>query len=160
MNMPNVEFEETIPVESYLYSLTIQISHPAMAPEEITAALGLTPDHAWHVGHPRRTPAGTPLPGHHKQSYWCHTQNIEADRAFFKGALRLLEKLEARSEFVLRLSETGGKVNMNVSLPGDTNIGDVIGWDGLKRFIELKVELGIEVFPGMRLPEKGGASKG
>ena len=44
----------------------------------------------------------------------------------------------------------GGALQAIVNLPGDTNIGDVMGCDILVRLANLKMDLGIEVFPDPR----------
>lgn len=71
----------------------------------------------------------------------------EGKRFFGEEIEKLVATMEASSDFVSNLSETGGVVDIIVHLPGDVNIGDVIPWQILARIAALKANLGIEVFP-------------
>jgi hypothetical protein len=72
---------------------------------------------------------------------------VRYKRSFFESAVRMLERLEAASDFVRSITDTGGEVSIDGALYGRRNIGDVIGWSAMMRFAALKVELGVEVFP-------------
>ena len=53
----------------YWYSVALRIRHPDMDPQDVTAALGIEPKHAWRAGEARRTPVGTPLTGVYRDTY-------------------------------------------------------------------------------------------
>ena len=42
----------------------------------------------------------------------------------------------------------GGAIDLIVNLPGDLNIGDALPWHEMQRLSALRIDLGIEVFPG------------
>jgi hypothetical protein len=58
---------------SSTYTFTLRIKHPSFDPDEITSALGISPDHAWACGEPRRSEAGLTLGGARRNSYWSAT---------------------------------------------------------------------------------------
>jgi len=45
----------------YRYHVGLRLWRPKMDPQEITAALGVTPKGAWRAGDLRRTPVGKPV---------------------------------------------------------------------------------------------------
>lgn len=136
--------------EHHRYSVSLTIKHPSLDPAQITRALGITPRHAWLAGTPRETPAGTSLPGTYPNSYWVASEVVRGQRSFFKGAVSMLERLEAASAFILSITDSGGTVSINVNLFGGENISSVIDWSTLLRFAALRVDLGVEVFPTMQ----------
>jgi hypothetical protein len=50
--------------------LSIRIRHPCIDPQEISAALGLEPDHCFKAGEARTPRAKGQVAGRHTQSYW------------------------------------------------------------------------------------------
>lgn len=136
--------------EDHRYSVSLMIKHPSLDSAQITQALGIAPKHVWLSGTPRKTPAGTSLPGSYPNSYWIASNVVRSQRSFFEGAVAMLERLEAASDFIQIVTDSGGTVLINIGLFGGENIGDAIGWSALMRFAALKVELGVEVFPTMQ----------
>ncbi|MBD0274331.1 MAG: hypothetical protein ICV73_20660 [Acetobacteraceae bacterium] len=132
------------------YSVSLMISHPHLKRAEMTRALGVTPMYGWDAGEPRRTPAGTPQPGNRWNTYWGFSNVTRGKRAFFAGAVGMLERLEKAADFIRGITDSGGKISITVGLYGGQNIGDAIGWSELVRFAALEVELGVEVFPTMQ----------
>ena len=53
------------------------IIHPTICPAEITTALGLEAHTTHQVGHPGRTPKGTPLEGQYRDTRWRHSIRYE-----------------------------------------------------------------------------------
>lgn len=136
--------------EHLRYSVGLMIKHPTLDPAEISQEPGMVPKHSWVAGAPRKTPAGTPLPGTYPHSYWVTFEVVRGRRFFFEGAIAMLERLEAASDSVRGITDSGGTVAINVGLFGGENIGDTIGWSALTRFEALKIQLGVEVFPTMQ----------
>lgn len=56
--------------ESCSCSVSLRIRHPSCDPDDITKELGLTPDHSWARGEPRRSEGGLQLGGVRHDSYW------------------------------------------------------------------------------------------
>jgi hypothetical protein len=50
--------------------LSLRIRHPAIDPDEISSSLGLTPEHCFKAGAPRKAGAGGRMTGQHTQTYW------------------------------------------------------------------------------------------
>jgi hypothetical protein len=50
--------------------LSLRIRHPSIDPKEISASLGLEPEHCFKAGDPRRPAAAGRMSGQHTQSYW------------------------------------------------------------------------------------------
>jgi len=133
-----------------IYSIRLLIRHPTIDPALITARLGLTPNMAQTVGHERRTPIGTRLPGVYQHSAWSHVFEVEGRRHFTKDIVPFLSRLEESGTFLRELTDTGGSVSLCLHLPGHVNIGDVIRWQDLQRMAALHMSLSIEVFPNYR----------
>jgi hypothetical protein len=51
-------------------AVSLRIRHPSCDPNEITRELGLSPDHSWGCGEPRRSDGGMLLGGTRHDSYW------------------------------------------------------------------------------------------
>jgi hypothetical protein len=118
-----------------------------MDPALLTKQLGLRPQLSWLAGGRRETAVGEPLPGVHKLSTWGYMARVSNKRHFFESIIDLLVRLEKRAKFVSEVVNTGGQITLLLHLPGDANIGDVIGWRDLQRLGHLSIDLGVEVFP-------------
>ena len=71
---------------------------------------------------------------------------------FFKRISAFFEQagLEKSKEFLCALVNDGARVNIDVRLPGDVNIGDQLNWQTLELMGRLKINLSLEVFPKER----------
>jgi hypothetical protein len=58
--------------------------------------------------------------------------------------------LEKHAKFLREIVDGGGKISLTAQLPGETNIGDLMGWESLTRLGALKINLGAEVFPNLK----------
>ena len=58
--------------------LSLRIRHPDIDPEEISTALGLTPEHCFKAGESRSSRAGSRSTGRHSQTYWLAPVTAEA----------------------------------------------------------------------------------
>jgi hypothetical protein len=128
------------------YAIRLVIKHPTLRPEEITEQLRLVPHLCHTVGHPRRTPAGTSLPGVYRESVWGYTKGVEGKRAFFDDVVALIDALEPSAAYLVDCAETGGRMFLAVDLLSDANIGDLLSWPQLARLSALRIDLGVEVF--------------
>ena len=123
------------------YTINLHIKHPAIDPAAITRELGLTPDHSWACGEPKRSASGTSS-GVRRNSFWCATLPPLAASAatFFPGAQesarfqRALDmvsgdlgsqlnthllRLHRHQGFIQKLLDEGGEVSFVVELPAD-----------------------------------------
>ena len=55
------------------FSISLRVRHPSMNPDVITGTLGITPEHFWGCGEPRRSVSGAKLGGTHRDTYWSAT---------------------------------------------------------------------------------------
>ena len=133
-----------------IYMIRLLIKHPTIDPALITARLGLVPRVTHTVGHPRRSPIGTPLPGVYEESAWGYSFEVEGRRHFTKDIVPFLSRLEESGTFLRELTDSGGSIALIIHLPGRVNIGDDIRWQDLQRMAALHMDLGIEVFPDYR----------
>lgn len=132
---------------SLRYEVRLLIKHPDMDPARITETLRLKPNLSHLAGSPRITPKGGSLPGVYRESAWSHWFRIERNRLFFADVAKLIDRLEPQKEFLHGIVSSGGTIDVIVSVPGDTNIGDSFRWRDMARLAALRIDLGIEVFP-------------
>jgi hypothetical protein len=52
------------------YQLSLRIRHPSIDPAEISSALGITAEHSFRAGEPRRSRSGLAPAALHCESYW------------------------------------------------------------------------------------------
>jgi hypothetical protein len=81
---------------------------------------------------------------------WSYRYKVEGKRFFLKDLAEFVTRLQGKAEFLRELTDTGGRVVVDVSLPGHVNMGDVIGWQDLEKMAALRLNFGIEVFPNFR----------
>jgi hypothetical protein len=93
------------------------------------------------------TPTGLSLPGVYKESAWSHWFRVERNRPFFTDIVKLIDRIEPHKQFLHDIVVGGGTIDLIVGLPGDTNIGDCFRWRDMARLADLRIDLGIEVFP-------------
>jgi hypothetical protein len=55
------------------FSVSLRVRHPSLDPDIITGTLGITPEHFWGCGEPRRSASGAKLGGQHRETYWSAT---------------------------------------------------------------------------------------
>jgi hypothetical protein len=72
---------------------------------------------------------------------------VERNRLFFADVVKLIDRLEPHKDFLHEIVSIGGRISLIVHLPGDTNIGSSFHWRDMVRLGDLRIDLGIEVFP-------------
>jgi hypothetical protein len=116
-------------------------------PDVITRELGTGPKMAARAGSKITTPTGATLPSVYKSTVWSDWRDFEGKGSFLAGAVPFLDLLELRKEFVGYIIKSGGSIDIILSLYGGVNMGDCIHWAILKRLVDLRINLGVEVFP-------------
>ncbi|HEX6998645.1 MAG TPA: hypothetical protein VF322_10900 [Gammaproteobacteria bacterium] len=61
----------------YDFAVSLRIRHPAVDPDELTAALGLTPQYAWRAGAERRALGDGSATGTYRETLWIAPLNPE-----------------------------------------------------------------------------------
>jgi hypothetical protein len=131
----------------YRYSVRIMFKHPSMDLAHLTDALGVVPRRCLMAGAEHRTPNGDRSLGLHKESVWSDWFRVEGNRRFFADVDRVIDRLEPHKALLAKITDSGGSITLLLHLPGDENMGDVLGWRQLARLADLHVALSVEVFP-------------
>ncbi|GFE65887.1 DUF4279 domain-containing protein [Litoreibacter roseus] len=129
------------------FSIYFLIIHPTINPDVITEGLGLTPYMAKRFGDDRKAPNGNPLPGKWRDSRWGYSLREVTDRNFFSNFHRFLVRMEPRREFIVSLVDDGAHVSLTIQLSGHRNIGACMKPETAKLLVDMKIELGLEIFP-------------
>lgn len=130
---------------AYYFSVRLLITHPIMLVNEVSAALGVEPDHSWNAGEREFT----------KNMMWGHTSWTEGKRLFFDEIYEVLIWLQDAQDFVSRLLASGGTLQVIAQLPGTINIGDTLRLEAMSLAEKLGVSIGVEVFPHLVRPVPG-----
>ena len=136
--------------ESPSYTISLHIKHPTIDPEAITRELGMTPDHSWACGEPKRSTSSTTT-GVRRNSFWCATlaplAQTEAqfalggrdlasrEAAKFQRAMDMpardigsylniqLVRLRRHQAFIQSLLDAGGELSFVIEVPGSDVMG-------------------------------------
>jgi hypothetical protein len=131
------------------FHVELLIIYPALAPSDISTALGLEAHHALRVGDHRKTPKGTLLSGNYRDTRWRHCVECSAaDQQFTLEVTKLLDHLERHKAFLANLKSTGGSACIIIQFFGDGNVylSDEIPHASLSKLVDLGLNLGIEYF--------------
>lgn len=136
-----------LPDDGTSYNVILLMRHPDIDPGEVTRQFGLTPHVAFRKGCIRTLQNGKELPGVSQDSRWNHVYRFSKSHRVGDALTQVVTFLEGHKAFIKKLCLQGASFELYVQLPGTTNIGDSISWDLLHRMSQLRVSLGIEVFP-------------
>ena len=108
-------------MSEYEFTVSLRLRHPAIEPSRITEMLGITPQHTWKAGDPRRDPAGAALEGIYRESYWMgrlmdEPQLSSARMSVESVLLQILAHLRRSLDFLEQLHAEGGIAELHVSL--------------------------------------------
>jgi hypothetical protein len=149
-------------MSTYEFTMSLRIRHPTMDPARITQSLGIEPQHSWRAGEPRCDPAGAPIEGAYRESYWM-TRLIEDPR--LSGGTFSVESLLDQTFSQLRRSQQlfeelqadGGVAELDVTVFARKDFRLDLSADVLAAFGRLGLAIALEVrlLPSMsnRAPE-------
>jgi hypothetical protein len=108
-------------MSEYEFTIALRVRHPTVEPEQITQALGLDPQHTWRAGEARRGPAGEPLEGTYRESYWmahlmAEPQYVSEPLSVERAMLQAIAKLRRSFQYLAELSAEGGVAELQVSI--------------------------------------------
>ena len=132
----------------YHFRISLRVAHPHAAPEEITKALGVAPKRSWEAGKPRQTPAGAPLAGINKGTYW--TTDITAGRwptDINDTVHEALNGLVPHRSFLHRVRAEGGSIELFIGWFFESQSGDVLTYQCLALAGDLQIDLSFDVYP-------------
>ena len=96
-------------------SIAISISHPVWRADDITACLKIDPDRCWDKGAACNGPDGRPLAGRHKATYWRAGWVVEEPYLGLAAIINAqLDRLSLQEDFIRSISETGGRVVLEI----------------------------------------------
>lgn len=130
------------------YRVRIVIDHPTDDLAVIGQLTGLVPGICAARGAERFAPNSGRLLGRHPFSRWAYSRTFDHSREFSQGAREVIDALMPARDVLQRICATGGRAQLILDFGGERNIGDVIDAADLSRLAQLRVSLGIEVFPG------------
>jgi hypothetical protein len=129
-----------------IFYIRLVIKHPVLSLDAITNELHLEPSHGHSVGEPRKTPAGRPLSGVWRETFWGYTKACSGRRDFVSASIELLETLNGSADFFRRIRKEKGLVAIYVDLMGCENFRDTLTIAKMAYFQSLGVDFGVEVF--------------
>jgi len=138
----------------YSYSVSLRISHPRMDPGALTKSLRLKPSNSWKAGEPRRTPAGEPLKGMNRESFWTarlvQKRYATTPRRSLEASLAAeIKRLQKHRTLFRRIQQSGGRTELFVGIFGENgfNFGGELDADLLGGFTKLGLSLGLDIYP-------------
>ena len=108
-------------MSEYEFTISLRLRHPTIDPATITQILGITPQHTWKAGDPRRDPGGGSREGVYRESYWMgrlmQDPQLSSSRVSVESVLlQTLAHLRRAQSFLERLDGEGGVAELQVSL--------------------------------------------
>jgi hypothetical protein len=129
------------------FEIRLLLIHPSVDPADITREIGLEPASSWRCGEPRFTPKGTRLEGVWRDTRWTHEFDMGDVATLEEAIASSADRLAGARRLLSSLRQTGGTVELIVTLPGDAYQGASIPFALLHDLASLGIDLGIEVFP-------------
>ena len=137
----------------YSYSVSLRIFHPRMDPGAFSKSLRLKPSNAWKAGESRRTPAGQPLKGINRESFWTarliqKRYATTPHRSLEASLASEVKRLQKHRALFRRIQRTGGRAELFVGIFGQNgfNFGGELDTDLLAGFTKLGLSLGLDIY--------------
>lgn len=127
------------------FSISLRVNHPRIRHEEISSCLSLAPLIAHSVGDNRSTPKGRALAGVWPATFW--TAKIDSCDSLESTLLHVVVLLESHRDFVLRLTKTGGSVEIFIGIFLSQPYGFSVSSDLIRRIAELSVFITFDIYP-------------
>jgi hypothetical protein len=133
----------------YRFSISLRIHHPDADPERFTAGLGMTPRRALKAGQPRQTPAGTPLKGTYRNTYWYVNvvSGIYPDLTLDAAIQSVLDRLTQHRDLFHTIRSEGGSVELFIGWFFERQSGDKLTHTILAKCADLQIDLELDVYP-------------
>jgi hypothetical protein len=114
----------------------------------------MLPKRFWKADDRRTTPAGVPLEGENKDSYWC----AEACPSGLPGPLadhlnKVLDDLMPHRDFLRLIRDEGGRCEFFVGVFLSSDAGEVFPYLLLAKMAELGIDLSLCMYRGDELPK-------
>jgi hypothetical protein len=135
-------------VEPERYSITLRVIHPHRRHEEIAAAIDLELHHGQTAGEPRKSKRGHLLGGVYQETIAAFALSDRAEGYFVDGVRDAVEVIQARSEYLGDVVDSGGRLMLYIGVFVDDHLGFSLDPALLDALSSLGVELGVEVYAG------------
>lgn len=135
-------------LNDYRFVVSLHIMHPSVAPQSISAALGLTPKRTGCRGDQRRSPAGVLRAETYDANHWTADLPIQdgSDVAEFLTGFVDSQTHEARS-LTRQIADTGGAVELFIGLFATRCCDFAIPPESLRLLGEAGITLRLDYYP-------------
>ena len=127
------------------YSISLRVTHPTWSADMINSALDRVPRFSWSVGDARVTPKGTALGGLRSESYCSFDLTKGCDGEIAKTIRVNLKILIHRTDHILPIRSTGGKISFYILWHANGDTGEVLDLDLLSDMVNLGIEFDLNV---------------
>ncbi len=100
------------------------------------------------------TPAGHPLEGIRKETYWYRSLSLSRNAQLSSSIKALLNRLSSRKNFFKKIRAKGGTAEFFVGWFIERNSGDTLGQEVLKGLSNLQIDLALDLYPPDRNTRK------
>ena len=136
---------QVLPASAFSYSVSLRVRHPTLDLSVLTDKLRLEPAHSWTAGEPRRSQAGAPLGGNHRDSYWSAPLPAQMDghnsmplELFFSQQVLQLGR---HRDFLSKLQSGGGEVSLLVEIAPVANASLTFSSATARKLADLNIEV-------------------
>jgi hypothetical protein len=139
-------------MSDYTFCVSLSITHPSITPDEITAALNITPSDSFKLGDQRIGPKGKVLPGKNKRNFWRVTPHSDRrlsakDILLEDYLLSLNNEYVNHKEYFSKLVATGGYIEYFIGwFNGEYNLMATLPPELLRATGELHIAIGIDAY--------------
>lgn len=142
-------------MHSYEYNLSLRFRHKERDVESVFEALkkstGLIPGRIWKVGDKRLTNKGKELEGTYDKSYcfldlFSVPQKSEIESPV-EAINRALNSLTSINDILVDHKNSGGEIELLLSLFIDANSGLILDPATLRNLVEQDIELSFDIYP-------------
>lgn len=139
-------------MSGYEFTISLGIRHPGVDPAEITQTLNIDPQHSWKAGDCRRGPAGEPLEGTYRESYWMSRlmsePQLSSEGLSVESVLvQTLANLRRAESLLVRLSDSGGLAEIHVSIFARDDFRLDLSPESLVSFGRLGLAIALDIHP-------------
>ena len=140
-------------------SISLRVRHPSLDPDVITGTLGITPEHFWGCGEPRRSASGAKLGGTHRETYWSATlpeplgQHLPGQSTWHVEPAALLARhvlqLKRHRAFFDQIRAEGGDASLMVELAPEAETAFRLDASIMRQLAELGLAVEFEIIGQM-----------
>ena len=135
----------------YTFVISLRAKHPKDDLSFMSELFEKQPKVSWVAGDERKTPKGTPIGGSRTNSYWVARlteEETDSETWQLEDYLeKIYKEISPKLDSLVSFLESGGRLELYVSLFGARNFGLVLSPDLLSRLGTAKVELQLDIYP-------------